>query len=208
MKKILFVIFLIFVNIPVVYGYSEHDTYTYYFKSDETPTVQWDVVEGINIKYDLYLKRFEWNEIVTRIINIIVLEQELIFPKSGMYIIQVRARQDLTESQITTINAMTTKEQLIPKVVEYKLEDDVDTDTATVEEIKTVLITLGMASDWTISDVDDAGAVVTGEPIGWWCYSYIAAPGPIIITGENPDDTHLVEPSIIIGGEDTGQDGP
>ena len=190
MKKTLsFLLFFILFNIPVAYGFTEHDTYMYYFSSDEKPIVGWDECTGLNVKYDLYIKRFEWDEIVVKIIAITELQMELTFPKSGLYIIQVRARQELTQNQITIINSYTTKEQLIPKVVEYKLGEDIDTDSLTIEEIKAAIISYGWASGWTISDIDGAGAVVNGEPLGWWCYSYIAKPGSIIIGGDDPGPT-------------------
>jgi hypothetical protein len=192
MKKILsFLLLFIFFNISAAYGFTEHDTYMYYFSSDEKPIIAWSASTGLNVKYDLYIKRFEWDEIVVKIIAITELQTELTFPKSGIYIVQVRARQELTENQITIINSYTTKEQLISKVVEYKLIEDIDTDSLTIEEIKAGIISYGWASGWTISDIDGAGAVVNGEAIGWWCYSYVAPPG-----------------SIVIGGVDTGPDGP
>ena len=71
MKKIFsFLLLFIFFNIPAVYSFTEHDTYMYYFSSAEKVIVAWNTVIGLNVKYDLYLKRFEWDEIVTKIMSI------------------------------------------------------------------------------------------------------------------------------------------
>ena len=76
-------------------------------------------------------------------------------------------------------------------MIKWKLEEDVgDTESLTVDQIRDKIIEMGMASTWTISD-SGINTTVDGEPRAWWVYSYIASPG-----------------SIIIGGVDSGPDGP
>jgi len=172
------IIFIILILSSSAFGYSQHDNVTYYFLSSENPIVAWDASEGYNVKYDLYLKRFEWDEIVQKNTNIVGTQKEITFPKSGLYIIQLRARAELTTSQIDAL-ALLTKEALVLKATEWNILSDINI-SLTADQIRVKIIELGMASMW-IESIDSTYAVVDSEPRSWWVYTYIDSPGPIII---------------------------
>lgn len=71
---------------------TQHDHVTYYVNTGEILTAAWDAVDTAT-SYEMQLLRFEWdNEIVQEWIGITETSQIFTTPKSGMYIIRVRAR--------------------------------------------------------------------------------------------------------------------
>lgn len=199
MFKYIIIFLLLCINL-VTSGYTQIDNITYtivgsngdistvnnvtYVFSNEKATVAWDACTGYEIKYDLYLRRFEWNEIVQKNLNITSTSWELIFPKSGLYIVKVRARAGLTALEIDSINGMT-KEALIVWTTDYNLIQDVgDTESKTADEIRTIILQLGKASTWATSETH---GTVDGAARSWWVYSYLGPPGPIIIGGHEQD---------------------
>lgn len=175
MKYFVIILLTLFSIVPQAFCFSQHDNVTYYSLSGEKVTVEWSIVIGKNIKYDLYLKRFEWNEIVQKNMNILSCSFEITFPKSGLYIVMVRARGELCAWEINSLEGLN-KEQLILKLTDWNLTEDINVNL-TVYEIKAKMIELGMASKWATSVSEYA--IVDNKPRTWWVYSYISKPGII-----------------------------
>jgi len=72
----------------------QYDYVTYYVLSNETVTVGWDAVDNADT-YEIQLLRFEWgNEVVWEMTSITDTQVDLVIPKSGMYSVRVRARNE------------------------------------------------------------------------------------------------------------------
>jgi hypothetical protein len=177
--KYLIILCILFLSCPV-FGEGVYDHVTYYVLLDETRTIHWDECTGNNVKYDVYLKRFEWDEVVKKYIDILTNYKEVIFPTSGMYIIMVRARYPLTSDQTEEL-LLLTKEELIQKAIEWHLVEDVgNTVNLSADQLRDIMIGLGKASEWATS-ISSYG-MVNGVQRSWWVYSYISSPGPIVIS--------------------------
>jgi len=182
MKKLLKVFLIIglsiFLAITPAMSAIQYDYVTYYMLTSEDITLAWTNTAAGVITFDVYVERVEWAEIVSKYTGIEATEYTITLPKAGLYILMVRAKQDLTSLEITSINGMD-RPSLLQFIQDNNIADIVgDITELTDQEIKDAIISAGKASTWSKSTTH---GVVDGADRGWWIYGYIAKPGPIVI---------------------------
>jgi hypothetical protein len=179
LSKLFFIMgFIIFFSVIPVQAVDKYDYVTYYTLTSEEITLAWDNTNTGVITFDVYIFRFEWNEVVVKYTDISITECSIILPRAGLYIFMVRAKRALTDSQITSVNAMN-REVLLQFIQDNNIVDIVgDATDLTDQEIKDAVISAGKASTWAKSTTHGQ---VGGVDRGWWAYGYIAKPGPIVI---------------------------
>lgn len=182
MKRLLKVFFitslLMFFVVTPVLSAIQYNYVTYYTLTSDPITLAWENISPGVTMFDLYLKRFEWDEIVIKYVNIETTEYTVTLPKAGHYIFMVRAKKALTSSEVVDVNAMN-REALLHFIQDQYISDIVgNTNDLTDQEIKDVVILTGKASGWSMSTTHGQ---VDGVDKGWWAYGYIEKPGQIII---------------------------
>lgn len=168
----------IFLTVTPVLAAIQYDYVTYYMLTSEQITVAWtNTNEGLNT-FDVYVERVEWNEVVTKYMNIEATEYAITLPRAGLYIFMVRAKKALTTIEIASINGMD-RASLLQFIQDNNISDIVgDTTELADQQIKESVIAAGRASTWSKSTTHGE---VDGVDKGWWVYGYLAKPGPIII---------------------------
>lgn len=182
MKKLLKVflitsLLMFFVVTPVLSAI-QYNYVTYYTLTSDPITLAWENTSPDVTTFDLHLKRFEWDEVVLKHMNIEATEYTVTLPRAGIYIFMVRAKKALTSSEITDVNTMN-REALLQFIQDQYISDIVgNTDDLTDQEIKNVIILTGKASAWSMSTTHGQ---VDGVDKGWWAYGYIEKPGTIVV---------------------------
>lgn len=180
LSKLVFIIsFIVSFAVIPAQAVDKYDYATYYILTSEPITLAWDDTNtGVITVFDLHIKRVEWDEVVVKHTGIEDTTYTITVPRAGLYIIMVRARRDLTDTETTRINLMD-KPALLQVIQDYNIVDFVgDTTNLTDQEIKDAVIAAGRASTWSLSTTHGQ---VDGEDRNWWVYGYIAKPGAIII---------------------------
>lgn len=177
-KIFLIMSLIIFLTVTPVLSAIKYDYATYYMLTSEQITFAWNDTNEGTILFDIHVERVEWDEIVSKYLDIAVTEYTITLPKAGLYIFMVRAKRALTTAEITLVNGMD-RAALLQFIQDNNIVDDVgDTADLTDQEIKDAIISAGKASTWAKSTTHGQ---VDGVDRGWWVYGYIAKPGPIII---------------------------
>ena len=177
-KTFLIIGLSIFLSVTPVFSAIQYDYVTYYMLTSEQITFAWTNTNVGVTKFDVYVERVEWDEVINKYTDIEVTEYTITLPRAGLYILMVRAKKDLTVDEITSINGMD-RPSLLQFIQDNNIVDDVsDTTNLTDQEIKDAIIVVGRASIWAKSTTHGQ---VNGVDKNWWVYGYIAKPGPIII---------------------------